>query len=285
MTTTQIRDDAVLFLDGDAVLARYEIRPRTAPLESPRPYVHPLRTRAGREVTLFRPDDHVWHQGLSLALPNAGPHNFWGGPTFTREAGRYVQLPNNGAQVHAEERDAGPGAYAHRLAWIAADGSAVFSEERRLRAAVLADDAWALRWETSLRNVSGGTLAMGSPTTQGRENAGYGGLFWRGPRSFEGGRAVTPGGLVDADAQRGGTAPWMGLVGDGATVVMAGLDRDPQWFVRSEEYAGLCPAPFFDEELALADGAILELRCDLVIADGALDPARAAHLVEAARFV
>src|SRR3954464_270401 len=61
-------------------LFRYVYRAREAQVESPRPYLHPIRTLGGRLVSVYRPHDHVWHKGLSVALPNAGPDNFWGGP-------------------------------------------------------------------------------------------------------------------------------------------------------------------------------------------------------------
>ncbi len=45
-------------------------------------------------------------------------------------------------------------------------------------------------------------IPIGSPTTRGRENAGYGGLFWRGPRSFTGGSVLAPG-VAGGDELRG----------------------------------------------------------------------------------
>lgn len=283
-------DSAVRLIADDAELARYVYRPDTVQMESPKPYIHPLRTRAGRLASLFRPHDHVWHKGISLALPNAGPHNFWGGPTYTRRAGWYEQLPNNGTQAHVERLDAPDGSYAHALEWRAeGDESTVFTEVRRLTTTILDDDAWSLRWETSLRNVSGETIVMGSPTTEGRENAGYGGVFWRGPRSFSGGDIVTANGIGDAEDLRGTRSAWMGLIGrhDGdnasSTVIMADLDDTPKWFVRSNIFACLGPAPFFDEEVPVEDGGELSLRYDIIVADGAADPDRAAALVSAAR--
>jgi len=83
---------------GDHELFRYVYRPANPQLESPRPYFHPVRTLRGDEVTIYRPHDHVWHKGIALSLPHVGPENFWGGPTF--RAGRYVQLPNDGAMHH-----------------------------------------------------------------------------------------------------------------------------------------------------------------------------------------
>ncbi|MGO7983998.1 DUF6807 family protein, partial [Rhizobium johnstonii] len=81
--------------------------------------------------------------------------------------------------------------FAHDLDWITQQGAPFFTGHRTLRAVIVDDDSWALTFETAMTNVSGATVSIGSPTTKGRENAGYGGLFWRGPRSFTGGRLMT----------------------------------------------------------------------------------------------
>jgi hypothetical protein len=66
-----------------------------------------------------------------------------------------------------------------------------------------------------------------------------------------------------------------------STVVMvddpANLQHPTQWFARSEEFACLCPAPFFSEEHVIEPGATM-MRYGVVIADGAGDPERAAGL-------
>ena len=62
----------------------------------------------------------------------------------------------------------------------------------------------------------------------------------------------------------------------------ANLQHPPQWFARSEEYACLCPAPFFSEEHVIEPGEELALRYGVVVADGASEPARAHRLAEAA---
>ncbi len=163
------------------------------------------------DVTAYRPDDHVWHKGLSLALPVVGPHNFWGGPTYVRGEG-YVQLPNNGAQVHTSfaasdtpvaEAAGGIARLDERLDWVTQQGDLVLREARTITARLLSDDAWALTWRSALRNESTDAVAFGSPTTKGRENAGYAGLFWRGPAEFTGGAILGPDGEV-GDTARGG---------------------------------------------------------------------------------
>lgn len=290
-------DSSVTVRDGDTELFTYVYRPDTAPLESPKPYVHPLRTRQGHEVSLFRPHDHVWHKGISWSLPVVDDENFWGGPTYVHGQS-YVQLPNNGVQRHEgplevfvdDDDDA---VISHTLRWVTEAGVEVFAERRTLRARILTDAAWALTFETLLTNAMGAPVAIGSPTTRGRENAGYGGLFWRGPRSFTEGKLVAPGVVGTGDDVRGRRFEWMGFTGrhdetGGASLVLmlddaANPRHPPQWFARSAEFAALNPAPFFSEELIFSPGETVGFRYAVGVADG--DEAQAEPLASALRRV
>ncbi|MFI9008119.1 PmoA family protein [Actinosynnema sp. NPDC053489] len=298
MSALALRHDvgtAVAVSDGVVELARYTYAPETPRLESPKPFLHPVRTRAGRVVSLFRPHDHVWHKGIAWSLPNVGDENFWGGPTYVR--GRaYVQLDNNGAQRHRRVVDVGveggTARFAHELDWITRSGRTVVTEHRALTVTLLSDAAWALTFDTAMTNTSGREVAFGSPTTRGRENAGYGGLFWRGPRSFTGGVVVTPDG-TGGDDVRGTRAEWMAFAGrhdgdDAESLVLvvdhrANPHHPPQWFTRSEQFACLNPAPFFSEELVVADGDTVRFRYGAAVADGGV--ADAAPLADAVRDV
>ncbi|MCC3761504.1 PmoA family protein [Glycomyces sp. TRM65418] len=289
MSHLDIRHDigtALAVIDGDTELFRYVYRPDSPQLESPKPYLHPIRTRSGHRVSLYRPWDHVWHKGIALSLPHVGEENFWGGPTYVH--GRfYVQKDNNGTQAHRRftgiHTDDGTVSLAHELDWITQSGDTRFSETRRIGAKILAPESWFLSFTTELRNVSGQDIAIGSPTTKGRENAGYGGLFWRGPRSFTGGRLVTADGSGSGDDVRGRRHEWMGFVGrhddvDATSLVLMVDDAEnphhpPQWFARSEEFACLNPAPFFSEELTVPDGATVRFRYGVGIADAGEDAA------------
>ncbi|GAA1309196.1 PmoA family protein [Pseudonocardia xinjiangensis] len=274
-----------------AQLLRYVTHPWDPQLESPRPYVHPLRTLSGQLVSLYRPHDHVWHKGLGFALPNVGEHNFWGGPTYTRGPG-YRQSDNDGSMRHRSfdvlHADADSATIGHVLDWVTAAGETAIVEHRRIDVTVAAGaNAWVLTWSTRLTNVSGGALPIGSPATEGREGAGYAGLFWRGPRSWTGGTVLAPGRSGDDDLN-GVHGPWLGFTGrhdeggDASTLVFVDAEdnlRHPTpWFVRSGLYACLCPAPFGETEYVLDDDAELHLRYAVVVADGEHDPDGAAHL-------
>ena len=164
---------------GDSELFTYVYRATDPQLESPRPYLHPIRTLDGDLVSVFRPHDHVWHKGLTWSLPHFGHENFWGGPTFSKEAG-YQQLDNNGSMDHdrIDALDVSDDLvrFSHHLSWQTQAGAHVVDESRSLTTR-FADDGWVLVYETAMTNVSGETIQIGSPTTAGRENAGYGGLL------------------------------------------------------------------------------------------------------------
>jgi hypothetical protein len=280
-------DSAVTVSDGETELFRYVYRPDSPQLESPKPYLHPIRTRAGHLVSLFRPWDHVWHKGIALSLPHVGEENFWGGPTYVHGQ-FYVQLENNGTQLHRRftrmEQVDGTAELVHDLDWNTQDGAPWLTERRALSARLLSAEAWMLTFETELRNVSGADLAIGSPTTKGRENAGYGGLFWRGPRAFTGGRLVTAEGSGSGTDMRGQRHEWMGFAGrhddvDGTSLVLMVDDpsnphHPPQWFARSEEFACLNPAPFFSEELTIPQGEAVRFRYGVGIADADAEAAQ-----------
>jgi hypothetical protein len=279
---------------GGAELARYVYRPADPQLESPRPYFHPVRTLGGNLVTIYRPHDHLWHKGIALSLPHVDDDNFWGGPTF-RDGG-YVQLPNDGEMRHDAFDDvAARGGAVHiaqRLTWVTEAGQRKIAERRRIAiAAWPGDHAWGLSFETTLVNITTAVITFASPTTAGRPNAGYGGLFWRGPRSFTGGTVVLPD-AAGGDELMGSPAPWLAFTGrhDGneqfSTLVFADAPDNftfpTQWFVRSTPFAAVCPAPFFDKTRVLPPGKGMTLRYGIAIADGQRDAAACARLAAVA---
>ncbi|WP_415856434.1 PmoA family protein [Sinomonas sp. G460-2] len=283
-------------LDGTDV-AVYTYRATDAQRESPRPYFHPLRTRAGETVTVFRPHDHLWHKGLAWSLPHVSGENFWGGPTFRRDEG-YVQLDNNGRMEHTgfaalETAEDGRFVLTHELVWHRQDGTPVVAETRTVSVLPAEDpSSWTLVFESDMENISGEDLRIGSPTTEGRPNAGYGGLFWRGPRSFTGGTIVGPGGAT-GETLRGTRHPWAAFVGrhdetDAASTILiadypGNGQHPPEWFARSEPFGCLGPAPFFSEEVPFGAGEHLVNRYAVVISDGAADAPRLEELASAAR--
>lgn len=281
-------DTTVLRLAGRAV-ADYVHRPRLPAALSPRPYLHPVRTLGGLVVTELRPADHAHHLGVSMAVPDVAGVNFWGGRTYVRDQGP-VALDNHGVQEHTDwlGPDA-PDSWAQELSWTR-QGRELLSERRTIRTHALSADAWALDITSTLTNVSGAGLSFGSPATNGRPGAGYGGFFWRAPK--EGAADPRPEVFTAAasgeDAVHGSTAEWLALAGPGWTLVFAGGDeetrRDP-WFVRTGQYPGVGSSLAWERRLPLTAGAGLSRRIVTVVADGRLDRPAAAALAALAREV
>ncbi|MEE1927424.1 PmoA family protein [Streptomyces sp. TRM 70351] len=276
-------------------LLRYHYRPGLPAAECPMPYAHPLRTLSGGTVTGNRPHDHRWHKGLSMTASHLSGQNFWGGGTYTPGAPGYgyLDLPNVGRMDHVRftAPDSGHG-FGEELAWHTADGEHWITEHRKLAVRDVDPDggSWTLEFTSELHNVRASTLEFGSPTVFGRELAGYCGFFWRGPRSFTGGRVLLSDG-TEGEAVMGRPGQWLAFTGrfdgrDGAATLVFTAAPDhpghpPHWFVRSEPYPVVNPSLAFYDALPLAAGERLRLAYRLVVADGEWDARRiAAHLAD-----
>jgi hypothetical protein len=270
-------DDAEAFVTASGIeIARYSFDGGGPVSEGPKPYLHPLRTLDGAPLTAYRPWDHRWHKGLQFTWTHVSGENFWGGPTFRPGSG-YVRLDNVGRMRHdafTDVVDAGPAvSFAEQLTWITRAGDHWIAETRTHRFHGVDPDRglWILDFATTLRNIAGHDLELGSPTTQGRPNAGYTGFVIRLPRAWNGGR-VLAGGLPDdagADAIMGAEAPWVAFSGEhdevdggGTVIAYAGTSTGGpaiRWFVRSEPTPILAPSPSFAEHIVLAPGDELSL--------------------------
>lgn len=108
--------------------------------------------------------------------------------------------------------------------------------------------------------------------------AGYGGLFWRGPRSFLKGTILAGDGLEGPEVM-GQAAPWLAFTGrhdgsgNGSTIIFLDHPQNPRyptkWFVRNDPYACVSASFMFDQEYVLPPGQVLELRYRVVVACGA----------------
>ncbi|MFD9306782.1 PmoA family protein [Streptomyces sp. NPDC060048] len=273
--------DLVLHCAGRPV-ARYTAGADMARDRSPRPCLHPVTTLEGVRVTERMPLDHPHHLGVGVAVPDVAGHNFWGGRTFVRDRGP-TALDNHGVQRHDGFTRMAPDGFVEELSWTAGD-RVLLRERRTVATAALSGSAWALDFTFSLTEASGRPLSIGSPATNGRPGAAYGGFFWRAPKE-----AAAP--VVfsaDADGEEavhGSRADWVALAGRGWTLVFAGAGgetrRDP-WFLRAAEYPGVGSSLAPDRRLALAAGASVVRRVVTVVADGRLGRAEAAALVREA---
>lgn len=282
---------ATLSVDGSAV-AEYVDGTGTSALDSPRPHLHPVRTASGVVVTDAVPGDHTWHAGAGLAVQDVAGHNLWGGRTYLPGRG-YTWRADHGRITHEEWLEApanGPdvGRGVERLAWRGHDGEPLLTETRTLTWAP--DElGWVLGLESTLHNDSGADVPLGSPGSNGRENGGYGGFFWRLPASSD--VDVRTPDARGEDAVHGTVAPWLawsataagtaaGARGEGAaepggdvTLVFAGAtartQQDP-WFVRVSGYPGVGSSLAWDSPLVVPAGGAVTRAFRVLVADGRL---------------
>ncbi|MFG2002823.1 PmoA family protein [Spirillospora sp. NPDC048911] len=280
---------------GEVEILRYVHRPVMDPFEGPKPYLHPVRTLAGDVVTGYRPHDHRWHKGIQMTASHVSGQNFWGGGSYVRDRG-YVDLPNVGTMRHenfveaAVEDDGERVRLVERLSWHTQGDEHWVDEVRSLAVGEVEDGAYALRFATALHNVRGEPLVFGSPATNGRELAGYTGLFWRGPRAFTDGQVIAADGQGGPEMM-GRPARWLAYVGrhdevDRSSTLLfvdgpEGKAEPARWFVRTTPFAAVNPSFAFHRELTLAPEEILELTYRIVVADGAWDRDRLETYVEA----
>lgn len=253
------------------VVARYVWDPQLPATVSPRPYLHPVTTLGGTTVTGFMPDDHQHHLGASLAIPVLNRANFWGGRTYVAGRGS-VRLDNHGTQRHSRWLHRSDDRLVQEVSWIGREGEPVAVEERTLAARAVTSTAWLLHVGFALRSCTGEPLTIDSPGARGRSGAGYGGFFWRAPAGLERVRAFGKGRDDDVHGSR---QPWVVLTGrspgaEAWTLVFVTGADDP-WFVRSADYAGVCPAIAWDRPLVVAADGVLSRSLSVLVADGPPD--------------
>ena len=246
------------YLDGAAITAS----------SSPRPYLHPIRTRGGVTVTDHHPADHDWHFGLSVAVQDVDGANFWGGRTYVRDRG-YIWRDDHGRIVSRKPRVT-PTSITDVLSWLAPDGSELLQQKFDLTTRAV-DVGWVFDLSFDLSGPR--PVSLGSPGSNGRVGGGYGGLAWR-IAECSNVDVRTPFASGEA-AVHGTVAPWVAWSADfaegPATIALASSATDP-WFVRVEAYPGLGSSLAWDEPAVTP----LTRKFRGLVADGRLSDAQVA---------
>lgn len=259
------------------VVAEYHDGTQLPVTESPRPYLHEVRSLGGATVTEAHPADHPHHLGASVAVPDVDGVSYWGGRTFVRDLGPRL-LPNHGIQERAAVAVRG-GCVTELLHWRAPTGTHQLVERREIHARAV---SFAGRRAVSVglrsRISAAGVLAVsiGSPATNGRAGAGYGGPFWRLPRR-PGSRLLTPDGEGEESAH-GRRAEWVAVVADEVSVVFQQPGVQRSWFVRAEEYLGVGASLALSRRVLVSPGKPLQTGLTALVVDG---PVRADEVRQA----
>jgi LacI family transcriptional regulator len=255
---------------------------------SPRPYLHPVRTPAGAEMTETCPADHRHHYGVSAAVVDVDGVTYWGGKSFVLGQG-YTMLANHGRQdgsAPSVTTDADRTVLQQQLSWTGPDGEEQLVEDREVRLSRIerGGPVNLLTWRSEL-HAPHRDLTIGSPATRGRTGAGYGGLFWRlGPESPTTVRVSTADGVVSGEESAlGAVGPWLTLtqVRDGGPVTLllgqpTRGEHDPlPWFVRVGGYVGAGPAVAWETPVPFVRGTSRSLHLWAALVDADIEPVAA----------
>ncbi|MFT4028342.1 MAG: PmoA family protein [Protaetiibacter sp.] len=259
--------------------------------DTPKPYIHPLRTPAGVVVTGFAPEDHSWHHGLQFAMPRVDAHNLWGGGTYFSPEEGYRVVEDQGSIVHlgwAEEFEGRSAGISEVIAWRGHGGEPLVNEVRRwaFRSASIEDsDALVIDFATTLRSATGADVALETPAQRGRPDGGYGGLFLRLAEGFH--AVALDGDGVDL-TESGGESRTMvvhGVTGDDELVTLGlAFGENPRvghhrWLHRFDPFSAIGWAVAYVDGLVVPVGAELAFQHRLVLADGHLDPVAVRRLL------
>ncbi|MBW4093901.1 MAG: Gfo/Idh/MocA family oxidoreductase [Acidobacteria bacterium] len=253
---------------------------RVAPTLSPRPYLHPVTTLSGVVVTDAMPLDHVWHLGVGVALQDVNAVNFWGGRTYRREDAGYVWRPDHGRIERISSQDLSspesstPNAEESRveeLLWTGPDGAKMLAETRVWSWQLVDAVAWRLTLSFTLTPADTEPISLGSPGSNGRDQGGYGGFFWRFPPVD--GINVRTATAQGEEAVHGSRTPWLAwsanFAGQPATLIFqTPPEANDPWFVRASGYPGVGSSLAWDTAVVLQPGESLTRTIAVTIANG-----------------
>ena len=248
-----------------------------------KPYIHPLATLDGTEITALRPADHHWHRGLWWSWKYINHTNYWEeNPRTGLSAGRTVILH---AQAHVDSDFSAR--IELEISYHLPDQPPVMRERRLLLFHPPADDGhYALDWSATF---TAETDVLLDRTPPHRDNQGlitggsYAGLGLRFPRSI-----TNTWTFLNATGESGRQwegsgheARWLDFSGplpDGQKAGITILDhptniRHPTPWYWNPKLPFFCAALLANEPLQLKAGDSLNLRYYICVHRGMPQPA------------
>lgn len=259
--------------DGNPVLS-YHSSP-----DLPKPFVHPLYTPAGHEVTLASPPDHIHHRGLMFAWGSIAPAGspegyhltFWGEEGDPSTLGRIVPAPN--VPLRAEVADGVVRLVAHNEWRRNSDDLLVLRERQEIVVyGPYKGRGMVLSWITEQTPPM--DIEIGP--TPGRDVSYYG-LGLRTPHDMDRGQTIDANGRVGIDQCYGDNADWCAYGSDVAPArgfAMFDHPSNPRhptgWFVMND-FGYMTASLPAREPFMLRAGETLRLEYGVLAFDGGLD--------------
>ncbi len=256
---------------GHVTLWRYHFATDRA-----KPFIHPLTTPGGIELTCFEPWDHQWHRGLWFSWQYINDVNYWEerrgvpkgvGEGQTRFIGpEEVSLTPEAATVRS------------RYEYIDPNGVTVMEDARELHFATPREDRFHIDWTLTF-TAREDVVIRRTPEDWG----GYSGISLRTARTMGRFELLNSEGQVGEDTQHQ-PARWVDIVGaaDGGWDRQGGaaffehpsnLRAPSSWKTFGIDGFGyINPSPVMKDPISLRQGATLTLRYRVLVHDGVVSP-------------
>lgn len=279
-------NDLITVTVGGQSVAEYHLTSDVDAVNTPKPYLHPLRTLGGTVITGFAPDDHPWHHGLQFAFPRVGEHNLWGGGTYFSPDEGYRVVEDQGSIRHDDLASTEGAVIRESLTWLG-HGSEELLREERIITPSLTSDGWLLQFESTLTNLTDAPIELATPAQRGRPDGGYGGLFLRFGENLQADELIGESGVVDASGAESRTLVVHGHTPEGERCTL-GLSFLPhaapgaqKWLYRfaPEPFSAIGWAGAYDDGFELAVGGSISFAYRLAIFDGTVNAERVRELL------
>ncbi|MCX6550464.1 MAG: PmoA family protein [Acidobacteria bacterium] len=239
--------------------------------KQPKPYVYPLATLGGVELTANSPADHVWHHSLWFAWKFINGVNYW---ETDKKTGK-----SEGATVIKSSKfrcnDDGSARVEMAIEYAPPGKPAVMREARTVAfGAPRADGSYAIDWDAAF-TVGDSEIKLDRTPPHGA-SGGYAGLSLRFPKGTTGWTFLTSEGVHGAAQGNGKPARWVDFYGPAKGGPVAGIavfdhpanPRHPTAWYLNEGHPYFSPALIYQEPMTLKAGATLRLRYRVLVHDG-----------------
>ncbi|MCX6876006.1 MAG: PmoA family protein [Verrucomicrobia bacterium] len=239
--------------------------------QQPQPYIYPLATLGGVELTANSPADHVWHHSLWFAWKYINGVNYWETDPQTGKSEGSTLIKSTKIQCGDDFS-----ARVELAIEYAPPGKPPVLRESRVLAfgAPRADGSYVIDWDATFTVGETGIILDRTPP-QGA-SGGYAGLSLRFPKGIKGWNFLTSEGAASAATGNGQPACWADFSGPTRTGPVAGITvfdhpanpRHPTRWYLNAEHPYFSPALIYREPMTLKSGATMRLRYRVLVHEG-----------------
>ncbi|MBT8045087.1 MAG: PmoA family protein [Verrucomicrobiae bacterium] len=256
---------SLALVHGEQILWRLVADPK-----DPKPYIHPLRTMKGKELTAFRPKDHPWHHGLWWSWKFINGVNYWEENPKTHKSAGCTELLSAKFQTAGDFSATADLSLSYHLP----DGPSLMTEQRQLKiSAPDQEDAYWIDWTSVFNAGEKGVLLGRTPLpgeAGGKSYGGYAGLSARLVLDPEGWDIRSNHGRISAKGFHGKTACWVDFSSKGAGITIfdhpKNLRTPSPWYIHDRKpMSFFSPSILYKQSLTLAAGESLTLRYRILV--------------------